>query len=117
MLSKGLDMLAGCATPLALLSIGAGFEGAKAIKKLGPTCAATFIKLVLLPAIFLPIAAWMGFRDQAMVALVDVYKRQVPDFLPVCLQDFLHGSKPEVRAREIRLPPYFHSIGTLVPVG
>ncbi|MFQ7243037.1 AEC family transporter, partial [Agathobaculum sp.] len=70
MIAKGLDMLAGCATPVALLSIGAGFEGAKAIKKLGPTCAATFIKLVLLPVIFLPIAAWMGFRDQAMVALV-----------------------------------------------
>ena len=70
MIAKGLDMLAGCATPVALISIGAGFEGAKAIKKLGPTCAATFIKLVLLPVIFLPIAAWMGFRDQAMVALV-----------------------------------------------
>lgn len=70
MLSKGLDMLAACATPVALISIGAGFEGAKAIKKLAPTCAATFIKLILLPAIFLPIAAWMGFRDQAMVALV-----------------------------------------------
>ena len=70
MLSKGLDMLASCATPVALISIGAGFEGAKAIKKLAPTCAATFIKLILLPVIFLPIAAWMGFRDQAMVALV-----------------------------------------------
>lgn len=70
MLSKGLDMIAACATPVALISIGAGFEGAKAIKKLAPTCAATFIKLILLPAIFLPIAAWMGFRDQAMVALV-----------------------------------------------
>ena len=70
MLSKGLDMLAACATPIALISIGAGFEGSKAIKKLAPTCAATFIKLILLPVIFLPIAAWMGFRDQAMVALV-----------------------------------------------
>ena len=70
MLSKGLDMLAACATPVALISIGAGFEGAKAIKKLAPTCAATFVKLILLPVIFLPIAAWMGFRDQALVAIV-----------------------------------------------
>ena len=31
---------------------------------------ALVIKLVLLPVIFLPIAAWIGFRDQAMVALV-----------------------------------------------
>ena len=48
MLDKGLSMLGNCATPMALLSIGAGFEGAKAIKKLGPTCAAVFIKLSLL---------------------------------------------------------------------
>lgn len=32
MLDKGLSMLGNCATPMALLSIGAGFEGAKASK-------------------------------------------------------------------------------------
>ncbi len=73
MLAKGLDMLAGCATPLALLSIGAGFEGAKAIQKLGPTCAAVFIKLIGLPALFLPAAAQLGFTGPAMVALVILY--------------------------------------------
>ena len=70
MADKFLGMLGGCATPMALLSIGASFEGAKAIKKLGPTCAATFIKLILLPVIFLPIAVHMGFREQALVAIV-----------------------------------------------
>ena len=70
MADKFLSMLGGCATPMALLSIGAGFEGAKAIKKLGPTCAAAFIKLILLPVIFLPIAVHMGFREQALVAIV-----------------------------------------------
>ena len=73
MVSKTLDLLALCATPLALLSIGAGFEGAKAVKKLGPTCAAVFIKLAALPLIFLPVAAHMGFHGQAMVALVILY--------------------------------------------
>ncbi|MDO4271071.1 MAG: AEC family transporter [Eubacteriales bacterium] len=73
MLSKGLDLLAGCATPLALLSIGAGFEGAKAVKKLGPTCAAVFIKLIGLPLLFLPVAALLGFTGQTMVALVILY--------------------------------------------
>ena len=34
MADKFLSMLGGCATPMALLSIGAGFEGASAIKKL-----------------------------------------------------------------------------------
>lgn len=70
MADKFLGMLGGCATPMALLSIGASFEGAKAIKKLGPTGAATFIKLILLPVIFLPIAVHMGFREQALVAIV-----------------------------------------------
>ena len=70
MADKFLSMLGGCATPMALLSIGAGFEGASAIKKLGPTCAAAFIKLILLPVIFLPIAVHMGFREQALVAIV-----------------------------------------------
>lgn len=73
MLSKGLDLLAGCATPLALLSIGAGFEGAKALRKLGPTCAAVCIKLAVLPLLFLPLAAALGFSGQAMVALVILY--------------------------------------------
>ena len=64
MADKFLSMLGGCATPMALLSIGAGFEGASAIKKLGPTCAAPFITLILL------IAVHMGFREQALVAIV-----------------------------------------------
>lgn len=73
MLDKTLNMLGNCASPMALLSIGAGFEGAKAIKKLGPTCAATFIKIVLQSALFLPVAALLGFRDQAMVAIVVMF--------------------------------------------
>ena len=66
MLDKGLSMLGDLrARPMALLSIGAGFEGAKAIKKLGPTCAAVFIKLVLLSArLFLPMGVALGFREQ-----------------------------------------------------
>lgn len=68
--SKTLDLLAAPATPLALVSIGAGFEGRRALRKLKPTLAAACIKLLILPAVFLPPAIWMGFRDQALVALV-----------------------------------------------
>lgn len=67
---KTLDLVAAPATPLALVSIGAGFEGAKAIRKIKPTIAAAVIKLIVLPAVFLPLAAWMGFREQALVALL-----------------------------------------------
>lgn len=40
------------------------------MKKLKPASAASFIKLLVLPAIFLPLAAILGFRDSAMVAIL-----------------------------------------------
>lgn len=67
---KTLDNLASLTTPLALLSIGACFEGAKAIKKVVPTLMAAAFKLVILVALFLPAAIAMGFRDQELVALL-----------------------------------------------
>lgn len=69
-LNKTLDLLSAPATPLALVTIGAGFEGAKAIKKIKPTVIASFIKLILLPAVFLTIAVFMGFRNQSLVAIL-----------------------------------------------
>ena len=44
--TKTISSIASLTTPLSLLSIGASFEGTKAIKKLGPTLAAAFIKTV-----------------------------------------------------------------------
>ncbi len=70
MFNKTLDNLSVIATPLALLTIGASFEGAKALTKLKPTIAATLIKLVLLPAVFLPIAIFMGFRNHELVSIL-----------------------------------------------
>uniref|UniRef100_UPI0040574D58 AEC family transporter n=1 Tax=Acetatifactor sp. TaxID=1872090 RepID=UPI0040574D58 len=69
-ITKTIDNISGLATPLALLGLGAGFEGRKALKQLKPTAAATFIKLVLLPVIFLPIAIAMGFTGEKLVAIL-----------------------------------------------
>lgn len=69
-LMKSLNNFANMATPLALIAIGAGFELHKALGKISVAAAATVIKLVLQPVIFLPIAVLLGFRDQAMVALL-----------------------------------------------
>ncbi len=65
-----VDYIARTATPLALLVLGAGFEGRKAIQKIKPTIGAAMIKLVVMAAIFVPIAAWMGFQGEKMVALL-----------------------------------------------
>ncbi len=57
------------ATPMALLSIGACFSLASAKEKLVPAICASFVKLFLLPAVFLPVAIAFGFRDSALVAI------------------------------------------------
>lgn len=67
---KAVTSIAQTATPIALLVVGAGFEGAKAIKKIKLTAIATFIKLVLLPLIFFPFAVAFGFRGSELVAIL-----------------------------------------------
>ncbi|MCI6788202.1 MAG: AEC family transporter [Oscillospiraceae bacterium] len=70
MVTKTMSNIASLTTPLSLLSIGASFEGTKAIKKLGPTVAAAFIKTIGLAAAFLPCAVALGFRNEELVALL-----------------------------------------------
>ena len=70
MANKTLSSLAGMNSPLALLAIGAGFKGRAALGYLKPTAVATVLKLILLPAIFLPVAVRLGFVDQKLVALM-----------------------------------------------
>ena len=67
---KALSYVAQTATPLALLVVGATFEGKQALTKIGPTCAATFIKLILIPLVFLPVAVYMRFRNESLVAII-----------------------------------------------
>lgn len=69
-LDKTLHNFSVLATPLALIGLGAGFEGRKAIAKLKPTIAVTLIKLLVQPALFFPLAAWLGFRGDKMVAIL-----------------------------------------------
>lgn len=67
---KVLSSIGGTATPVALLSIGAAFEGRRALQKLRPTAWASAIKLVVLPAIFLPLAALLGLRGSELIAIL-----------------------------------------------
>lgn len=69
-ITKTVNNFAVLASPLALIGLGAGFEGRKALKLLRPTGVATMIKLVLLPAIFLPLAVALGFTGEKLVAIV-----------------------------------------------
>lgn len=70
MLDSALNMVGGTASPVALLVVGASFSGAEALTRWKPAAAAAFVKLLLLPAVFLPLAALMGFRGSEMVAVL-----------------------------------------------
>lgn len=70
LVNKTVSNVAQMATPLALITIGAGFEGRKALAKIAPTMVASMIKLVLQPLVFLPVAAWMGFTGEKMIAIL-----------------------------------------------
>ncbi len=65
-----IDKVAQLATPLALIALGAGFEGGKALAKMRPTIAASFIKLVIQPLIFLPAAVWLGFDGEKLIGIL-----------------------------------------------
>lgn len=70
MLTKTIDLIQQTSTPLALLAIGGGFEFKAAREKTVPAVSATAIKLLILPLVFVPIAMWMGFRNQEMLAIL-----------------------------------------------
>lgn len=67
---KMIESVGATATPLALLVVGAGFEGTKALAKIKPTLWATAIKLVFLPAVFLPLAVTLGLQNAELVAVL-----------------------------------------------
>lgn len=69
-LQTAINNVAKMATPLALICIGAGFEGKKAVKMIKPTLLASTIKLVLQSVVFLPLAVWFGFTGDKLLALM-----------------------------------------------
>lgn len=69
-IEKSFRMIAQLATPLALLTLGAGFEGRKALAKIKPTLAASCLRLIVQPALFLMPAVALGFREEQLVALL-----------------------------------------------
>ncbi|MFQ9514812.1 MAG: AEC family transporter [Eubacterium sp.] len=70
MVDNTISNFAKMSTPLALLAIGGSFEFGKAIKKVKPAIVAATLKLVGWAAIFLPVAIWLGYRDEKLMALI-----------------------------------------------
>lgn len=69
-LEKTVKNVAVLATPLGLMAMGASFEWKQATAKMKPAFTAALIKLVVLAAVFLPIAVRMGFREEKLIAIL-----------------------------------------------
>lgn len=69
-MEKAVGNIAGMATPMGLMAMGATFDIHKAFAKVKPAVTAVFIKLAGFCAVFLPAAVQMGFREEELVAIL-----------------------------------------------
>ncbi len=70
MIDSALASVGGTASPIALIVVGASFSGGEALTRWKPAVVSSLIKLVLLPALFLPLAVWLGFRQSELIAIL-----------------------------------------------
>lgn len=70
MFGKALSSVGSTASPIALIVVGASFSTGEAMSRLKPAIVSSIIKLMILPMIFLPLAALLGFKDSQMVAIL-----------------------------------------------
>lgn len=67
---KTFASVASLATPLALIVLGAGFDFSKAKQELGLTVGSSLFKLIVLPAVFMPVAIALGYRGIELASLL-----------------------------------------------
>ena len=68
--TRTMNYVARTATPVALIAIGGGFDKQEATRRVKPAIWASLIKLVILPAVFLPLAVLFHFASSEMVAIL-----------------------------------------------
>lgn len=61
------------ASPLGLLAMGAMIDFGSIIKQKGPVILSVFMKLVLFVVIFAPVAIWLGFEGEKLIALIIMF--------------------------------------------
>ena len=69
-MKKSISTFAAAATPLGLLALGASFDVKEVFSKIKVVLVSSSFKLIILTAIFLPIAVKMGFEDEKLVAVL-----------------------------------------------
>jgi len=69
-ISRAISDVSATATPLSLIVIGASFSVADATARFKPALLATSIKLIVFPALSIPLAVMLGFRDAALTSII-----------------------------------------------
>lgn len=69
-LSKTVSSLGGLTIPLGLMAMGAAFNWSEAKSGMGPAFVASFMKLLGLCTLFLPVAVLLGFREAELIAIL-----------------------------------------------
>ncbi|MDO4962217.1 MAG: AEC family transporter [Eubacteriales bacterium] len=69
-LQKTISNVAVLTTPLGLMAMGASFDIKLAGQCVKPALIASFIKLIALPLVFLPMAVVLGFRNSELIAIL-----------------------------------------------
>lgn len=69
-LAKTVSNLGGLTTPLGLMAMGASFQWSEAKSGMGPAFVASFMKLIGLCMLFLPVAVLLGFREAELIAIL-----------------------------------------------
>lgn len=67
-MNKSIGYLGNVASPLALITLGAYFEFSDLSTNIKPLMAIVFNKLILFCLLFLPLAVYLGFTDEKLVA-------------------------------------------------
>ena len=70
MLDKTVTSIGNVATPLGLMAMGATFNYKEALGELKPALCASFIKLFGFCAMFLPLAIYLGFQGEQLIAIL-----------------------------------------------
>lgn len=70
---KSVSDLGGVATPLALVVLGASFNFKTAAKDAKQIFVGVFGRLILVPIIFVPLGAYLGFRGADLMALIAMF--------------------------------------------
>ncbi len=65
-----LSYIGRLASPMGLLAMGAMLDFSTIGKRIGPVLLASFLKLIGFVAAFLPVAVWMGFQGEKLVAVL-----------------------------------------------